>query len=187
MKTYKIAPFRRLIRETAREQDTTDVREIVNLVMDKIHPENYEAYIKDLLIAQVSMELNQIRIQETYRVKNDTSTFTLVKGGTSEVVPSTFVEVDAPAPKIKFNTVKRDSIRDDFFNSTVAVADGSRKRMGDLTVEDVKFVAEVRFEQAKANERTAKMYLDLAAVMEKQNAATLADVDYNLIRKTLQA
>jgi len=171
-----------VVRQTLKESDETNLNTLVDLVVSKLDPRDYETYLRQLLREKVTTEMGTNRNVAITRVKNDSG---VDKYSTREPEPQTFIGVDDPAPKLVVNNWRRDAIRDAFFNQLIPVENGV-KRLSELTVDDIRYVARVRYAQADAVRNAAQAYDRLADEMVEKRVDRLGELDYTYVKDALK-
>lgn len=173
-----------LVREAAKGQNISDAGDIANRVFNQIPPEEYPEILLKILRNQVVTEIGRQRQAEVKRVRDlDDDDFT-IPGGSRE--PEATVEIDFDAkPTFIRQDPKAARVIAMFWDQRVPVEDGSTKRMGDLTADDCRYLARVRYQQADYNYKMGHGYSKVAYELDRRGLGTLQELDAKIVHESL--
>lgn len=171
------------IREVAEGYKVTDVKEVTDLVFNRIAEEDYGVVLFGLLRNQVLLELGRARNTEVGRVRGLDGDDFYNKPGAE---PEATVDIDFDArPVLPRRDPKAAAIFEAFWKQKVPVEGGTIKEMGDLTSDDCRFIANRRFEQADLNYKMGQGYQKCAYEIDQAGVETLREIDARLVHKAL--
>lgn len=139
-----------LIRQTAQDMKDAKSAEIADAVIDRIDPDDYPTYLRQLIVSRVSSAVGAER---------------------NELMP--------PAPARSVLSTKQAKIRDEywprFLQTKIALPNGY-KTLAEATSDDLRFLADMRMAQAKELMQRGQEFTALADLMDKSGVKCLEEL-----------
>lgn len=129
--------------------------EIVESIIADVTPEGYEQALRDILRRQIIVEMGLLRRSAT-----------------------------ATMATTKAHGKKREAIRAAFFNQRVDTQHGM-KTIGTLTIEEVRWIAQKRYELAAATKEIGDKFTRLGNLMEEKQVAFVGQLDAAQVQDAL--
>lgn len=135
-----------------------EASDVAVAVVDRMEPDDYRAYLVDLVVMRVSAEVGYMRGKVTPARKNLSTKQSLI----------------------------RDQYWPAFLNQRISLPSGY-KRLAEATADDLSFLAELRRTQASELMMRAEQFEALASLMRKNRVKYLEQLDPAVGEKTLAA
>jgi len=173
----------RAIRNAINSREVFDRNEVAREVVEQIPEEQYRDVLFDLVLKQIPTTFNIDRRAGTEALKRADLEY---KAGDAQPEPQVFLDDDF-RPSLrneKFGAARR-RMEEYYFGRVVNAGEFGDVRLGDLTVEMLDIVIQVRENQAKANLRVAEEFRALQREVAAQKVARVGDLDIKRVQEIL--
>jgi len=173
----------RAIRLAIGNEGNFDRNEVAEKVVSQIPESQYRDVLYELVLRQIPQAFNTDRNVATGLLKRTDLTY---RAGDAQPEPQVFLDDDfrPPLRNEKFGAARR-RMEEYYFGRVVNAGEFGDVRLGDLTVEMLDIVIQVRENQAKANLRVAEEFRALQREVAAQKVARVGDLDIKRVQEIL--